>query len=59
MSNSGLGVDDLVVIGRLLEENTISTALDLSVNRIAGEEGAVCTLCCVFLCTLAMCSRNP
>lgn len=41
LSERSLTVEDVVVIGRLLWENSTATALDLSLNDIAGAKGDV------------------
>lgn len=43
LSDSGVGPEDLAVIGLLLQGNSSATALDLSLNLIAGEKGEVIT----------------
>jgi hypothetical protein len=44
LCDMGMGVEDLVVISHLMLVNPHVTALDLSFNKIAGDNGAVRTL---------------
>ncbi len=41
LSDCGVGPEDLTVIGLLLQGNECATALDLSLNLVAGEKGEV------------------
>mgnify|MGYP000324011920 CR=1 FL=1 len=45
LTDKKLGVEDLVVVGRLIWYNSTATALDLSLNMLAGESGEVRVLC--------------